>query len=93
MPVERREEQRAEESRKDHSLDLIGKAGRWPKCGGVATAAATKAVQGTKAGGDCQKTTVRPSSLSSHEQRCQKGFNERHTASDIGSSTGKREHA
>jgi len=93
IPAERQEERRAEESRKNHSLDLIGKAGRWPKRGGVATAAATKAVQGTKAGGYRQRVTVRPSSLSGCGQRYQKGFNERHTASYIGSGTGKREHA
>jgi hypothetical protein len=87
IPAERQEERRAEESRKNHSLDRIGKAGRWPKRGGVATAAATKAVQGPEAGGYRQRVTVRPASLSICEQRYQKGFNERHTASYIGSGT------
>jgi hypothetical protein len=93
IPAERQEERRAEESRKNHSLDLIGKAGRWSKRGGVATAAATKAVQGTEAGGYRQRVTARPSSLSSCEHGYQKGFNERHTTSYIGSGTGKRKHA
>lgn len=50
-PVERQEERRAEESRKNHSLNLDGKARRKPKRKGAATAAATEAPWQAGAGG------------------------------------------
>jgi hypothetical protein len=52
-PAERQEERRAEESRKNHSPNLDGKARRKPKRKGAATAAATEALRISEPSGTC----------------------------------------